>query len=79
MSTAANRRPHALLDAAITQLNLKNDAALARELAITAPRLSKIRNGHLPVNADLLLRIHERCAVPVAALRMLAEPGGGRA
>jgi transcriptional regulator with XRE-family HTH domain len=79
MTTATTRRPHALLDAAMTLLNLKNDAALARELSITAPRLSKIRNGHLPVNADLLLRIHERCEVPVATLRRLLEPQGGYA
>lgn len=51
--------PNKLLDIVTEKLGLKNDAALARELEITAPVISKTRNFALPVGPCLALRIME--------------------
>jgi hypothetical protein len=51
--------PHSLLDTVTVRLNVKNDAALSRALAIAPPMISKIRNRKTVVGAALLVRIHE--------------------
>ncbi|MFL6706617.1 MAG: hypothetical protein ACJ8HI_00255 [Massilia sp.] len=63
--------PAQLLDTMRQQLALDNDAALARELDIQAPLLSKIRNGKLPVSAGLLIRMHEASGLAIEELRGL--------
>lgn len=61
--------PNKLLDFLIATLGLKNDAALARYLTITAPQLSKMRHGRNQVSGDTLLLIHDATQLPIPALR----------
>ncbi|NEX60216.1 helix-turn-helix domain-containing protein [Noviherbaspirillum sp. 17J57-3] len=61
--------PNRLLDYVKKRFNLKNDAALCRVLRVTAPVISKIRHGRLPVGAALLINIHEMTDLPVRELR----------
>ena len=58
-----------LLDALIEFLGLKNDAALGRALQVSAPILSKIRHGALPVSAAILIRMHEVSGLSIYELR----------
>jgi hypothetical protein len=51
--------PNRVLDAIITKLRLKNDAALSRVLEVAPPVISKIRHNALPIGATILLRMHE--------------------
>lgn len=63
--------PNRLLNTLIVQLNLKNDAALARELDVAPPVLSKIRHRRVPVGAATLIRMHEASGLTIRALRDL--------
>lgn len=63
--------PNHLLDDIAHKLQLKNDAALARTLEVTAPMISKVRNFRLPVGASLLIRMHEVTGLPVRELQDL--------
>lgn len=63
--------PAKLLNTVMTELGLRNDAALARLLDIQAPLLSKIRNGKLPISAGVLLRLHEVSGRSIDDLRFL--------
>jgi hypothetical protein len=61
--------PSALLDFLIGRLGLKNDAALARELQVAAPVISKLRHLRLPVGASILISAHELTDLPIRELR----------
>ena len=63
--------PNHLLDAVIKHVGLKNDAALSRMLEVAPPVISKVRHGHLPVGATLLLRMHEISDLSIRELRSL--------
>lgn len=64
-----------LLDLVIDKLELKNDAGLARELDMSAPAISKMRNGVLPVGASTLVRMHEATNMSIGELReAMGEP-----
>ena len=63
--------PNHMLDSLISQLHLKNDAALSRALEVAAPVISKIRHRRLPVGASMLIRMHEISDVSIADLRAL--------
>lgn len=63
--------PNRLLDALLSTLALKNDAALSRLLEVEAPTISKIRHHRLRVGAGMLLRMHEVSALSIAELRTL--------
>lgn len=63
--------PDRLLDALISMLKLKNDAALARALEVGAPVISKLRHHRLPVGASLLIRMHEVSDLTIGELRTL--------
>ena len=58
-----------LLDVVIDKLKLKNDAALATELDMSKPAISKMRNGVLPVGAVTLVRMHEATGMTIGELR----------
>jgi transcriptional regulator with XRE-family HTH domain len=58
-----------LLDLVIDKLDLKNDAGLARELDLSPPAISKMRNGKLPVGAVTLVRMHEATGMTIGQLR----------
>lgn len=63
--------PNHLLDTISHQLNLKNDAALARTLEVTPPMISKVRHQRLQIGASLLIRIHEVTGMRVRELQDL--------
>lgn len=51
--------PQKFLDAITEHLKLKNDAQLAKALALSAPVISKVRNRQLPVTPLVMLRALE--------------------
>lgn len=63
--------PNKLLDTVIARLGLHNDAALCRELGVSAPVISKIRHKRLPIGASLLMRLHEASEISIRELRDL--------
>lgn len=63
--------PNHLLDSLIKKLELKNDAALSRALAVEAPVISKIRHNRLGVGASMLIRMHEVSKLSIEELRDL--------
>lgn len=67
----ADYDPNTLLDALIQKLELKNDAALARELEVAPPVISKIRHRTLRVGATMLIRMHEASKLTISELRNL--------
>jgi hypothetical protein len=67
--------PAKVLDAIISKLKLKNDAALSRVLEVAPPVISKIRHRTLPIGATILLRMHEASAISIRELRaLMASP-----
>ncbi|WP_211441418.1 hypothetical protein [Collimonas humicola] len=71
LNEQATYDPNHLLDSLIEKLHLKNDAALARELEVAPPVVSKIRHHRLPVGASLLVRMEEISDLPIKELRAL--------
>lgn len=67
----AHYDPNHLLDDISHRLKLKNDAALARTLEVTAPMISKVRHMRIPVGASLLIRMHEVTGLPMRQLQDL--------
>jgi plasmid maintenance system antidote protein VapI len=70
-STEVTYDPNRLLDALIVKLSLKNDAALSRALEVAPPVISKIRHRRLPVDAALIIRMHEVTGLSIRELRDL--------
>jgi hypothetical protein len=68
-----------VLDAIITKLKLKNDAALSRVLEVAPPVISKIRHNTLPIGATILLRMHEETDFSISELRALMVRTDGAA
>lgn len=58
-----------LLDFLIDELGLKNDAALAKHLSLTAPQICKMRSGLNAVSGDTLLLIHDVTGLSISTLR----------
>lgn len=71
--------PNRVLDAIISRLRLKNDAALSRLLEVAPPVISKIRHSTLPIGATLLIRMHEESDFSIGELRALMIRKGGEA
>jgi hypothetical protein len=61
--------PNRVLDAIISKLRLKNDAALSRVLEVAPPVISKIRHNTLPIGATILIRMHEISDFSIRELR----------
>lgn len=66
-----NYTPNRLLDAVLTQLRLKNDAALSRTLGVAPPVLSKVRHRRLPVAPGLMIQIHDATQLSIDEIRLL--------
>ncbi len=67
-----NRNPaHPLIDTLITELRLKNDAALCRALEIAPAIISKIRHRVLPVSPSLMILIHDVTDKSIADIKVL--------
>jgi plasmid maintenance system antidote protein VapI len=58
-----------LLDFLITEHDLKNDAALAREMKVAPPVISKLRKGSLQLGPTYILHIHEHFGIAVGEIR----------
>ena len=71
--------PNRVLDAIISRLRLKNDAALSRLLEVAPPVISKIRHSTLPIGATLLIRMHEESDFSIRELRALMIRKGSEA
>jgi hypothetical protein len=72
--------PNRVLDAIISRLRLKNDAALSLLLEVAPPVISKIRHGTLPIGATLLIRMHEESDFSISELRaLMLRPGSSAA
>lgn len=62
-----------LFSTLINDNRLKNDAALARELGVAPPVISKIRHGRMSVGDTLILKVHEKFGMPVPDIRAHAK------
>jgi plasmid maintenance system antidote protein VapI len=62
-----------LLDTLRKRFDINSDSALARELGMTAPDISKLRSGMRLLSANVILRIHDRWNLPVKEIRELAS------
>jgi plasmid maintenance system antidote protein VapI len=62
-----------LLDTLRKRFDIKSDSALARELGMTPPDISKLRSGMRLLSDRTILRIHERWDLPVKEIRELAS------
>ncbi|MGI9136142.1 MAG: hypothetical protein ACR2JS_03660 [Candidatus Nanopelagicales bacterium] len=60
---------HDLLDILKDELQLKNDAALAKELEVPPPVLSKIRHGKTPITPMLILKIYDASGWSIEKIR----------
>lgn len=65
-----------IIDLVNERLHLKNDAALCRMLNVTAPQVSKIRNGHTGLTPTIILRLHEIAGLPVTEIRQMIANAG---
>jgi plasmid maintenance system antidote protein VapI len=68
---AAEYNPENLLDRLSQLLRVKNDAALARTLEVATPVINRIRRGHTPVRASILMRMQEASGMSLQELRKL--------
>jgi hypothetical protein len=73
MATVANTQTK-LIDSLISAKNLKNDAALSRDLGVAPPVVSKLRSGVLKVGPTLLIKIHDTFDMPIKTIRALYMP-----
>jgi plasmid maintenance system antidote protein VapI len=62
-----------LLDYLIETYSLKNDRELSDKLDISTPVISRIRNGHTKVSAEMIIRIHEVFNIPIAEIKSLCN------
>lgn len=60
-----------LLDRLIEVMGLKNDASLARVLAVAPPVISKIRHGRLDIGPILLIGAHEESGLSISEMKTM--------
>ncbi|SNS53186.1 hypothetical protein SAMN06265795_103237 [Noviherbaspirillum humi] len=70
-ATPGEYDPSKLLNALIARMNLKQDADLARTLALDEKTLKKIRDRRLQISTSMLMQMQEATGINVADLRML--------
>ncbi|HTD05261.1 hypothetical protein [Undibacterium sp.] len=63
--------PNRLLNTIKEKLQLRNDAALSKVLAVSRPLIWEIRRHTVPVGAWLLMRMHEVSQLSIEELRIL--------
>lgn len=64
-----------VLDSVAGKHKLRSDKELALFLGISAGFLSRLRSGHAPFTASVILAIHEKAGLPVAEIRQLIAQG----
>lgn len=69
LDAAQIRNNNAFLDLLLNTMTLKNDAALSRVLEVAPPVISKIRHGHLPVGASMLISAHEESGLSIREMK----------
>lgn len=68
--TIAPHPNHAhLVDHLVATLGVKNDAALARTVGLSASAVSRMRHGKLPITPTVLLTLHDGTGLSIAELR----------
>ena len=63
--------PNNLLDKVAENLNVADDAELARALELSRPLIGRIRLGKLRVGGTILLRMQELSGIPIQKLRSI--------
>jgi hypothetical protein len=61
-----------MLDTVLELLQLKNDAALSRAIAVPPPVISKVRNEVQPLGSRLLVKLHEATGMSTKEIKALA-------
>lgn len=74
--TNPNYNADRLLTEVRARLNVKTDAALAADLGVTPPVISKIRHHALPVGPSMIIRIAHRANLTLKEIYalLIAEP-----
>jgi hypothetical protein len=70
--------PNRLLDTLIEKLQVRNDAGLARAIAVERSVIGNVRCGKLSVGGIMLLRMHTVSKVSIKDLRDLMGDRRGR-
>jgi transcriptional regulator with XRE-family HTH domain len=73
-----NRKPFRLFDYLLDTYQLRNDRELARELGTQSGYISRIRNGHMPISASLMLAIHDVFGLEIHEIKALAQKADGQ-
>lgn len=73
-----NRKPFKLFDHLLDVYQLRNDRELARELGTQSGYISRIRNGHMPISANLILAIHDTFGLEIHEIKALAQTTDGQ-
>lgn len=68
------KKTHPLLDEALIAGKLKNDVALARATGISAPVISKVRNGKSEVNDTMRVQFMRTFGWSIKKVDALAPP-----
>ena len=72
------KKAHALFDHLKARFGLRNDRELARELGVQSGYVSRVRHGHLPVSASLMLGIHDVFGLEIHEIKDLAQKADGQ-
>jgi hypothetical protein len=72
------KKAHALFDHLKDRFGLRNDRELARELGVQSGYVSRVRHGHLPVSASLMLGIHDVFGLEIHEIKDLAQKADGQ-
>jgi transcriptional regulator with XRE-family HTH domain len=73
------KQAHALLDHLKARFRLRNDRELARKLGLqSSGYVSRVRHGHLPVSAELMLKIHDAFGLEIREIKALAQEADGQ-
>ncbi len=64
--------PNKFLDRLIAHLQVKNDRQLSIAMGTTAPAISKIRHGTLPIGPAIIITAHEVTGLSIRELKRIA-------
>ena len=73
------KKAHALFDYLKARFGLRNDRELAAALGLqSSGYVSRVRHGHLPVSAELMLKIHDAFGLEIREIKALAQTTDGQ-
>lgn len=70
-ATQREYNPGHMLDMLVSRMNLAGDLGLSRKLNIARSAIERMRRNELPVDATMLVLMHEASGIQTAELRML--------